>query len=105
MVPEHAIRRLIELEFRAAVRALPLQDSPPPRPDPQPSSAPAADRITYRVTEAAKLLGISTSKVWGLLGEGRLPARKMDGVTLIRRVDLEAFIDTLPAFRGGPQNG
>ncbi len=105
MVPEAAIRRLIELEVRAAMQALPQPDPPSPQPGPQPSSARAADRISYRVDEAAKLIGVSTSKVWGLIGEGRLPALKLDGVRLIRRVDLEAFIDAMLAAEGGRRNG
>ncbi|WP_082984906.1 helix-turn-helix domain-containing protein, partial [Methylobacterium platani] len=77
--------------------------SPQTRPEPSPALAP--DRLTYRVEEAAKLLGVSKTKVWDLIGEGRLPARKLDGVRLIRRVDLEAFIDAMPASRGGPKDG
>jgi excisionase family DNA binding protein len=104
MVPEHAIRRLIELEVRAAVQALPLQEPPPPRPDPQPSTTPAADRIAYRVNEAAKLLGISRAKLYSLIRDGELRAVKRVGMTFIRRVDLEAFIDAMPASRGSPKD-
>ncbi len=113
MVPEHAIRRLIELEVRAAMQALPpvttVQASPPRmsqiHPGPQPSSAPATDRIAYRVNEAAAAIGISKTKLWELIAQDALPARKLDGVRLIRRVDLEAFIDTLPASREGRADG
>ncbi len=105
MVPETAIRRLIELEVRAAMQALPPQEPRPSHLEPQPSSATAADRISYRVDEAAKLIGVSSEKVWEWISDGRLPARKLDRIRLIRRVDLEAFIDAMPATRGGREDG
>ncbi|TNC05528.1 helix-turn-helix domain-containing protein [Methylobacterium terricola] len=104
MVPEHAIRRLIELEVRAAVQALPLQEPPAPRPDPPPSSALASDRIAYRINEAAAAIGVCRATVYKLIAAGELRAGKRGSTTLIRRVDLEAFIDAMPASRGGPKD-
>ncbi|MGX7709471.1 helix-turn-helix domain-containing protein [Methylobacterium sp. Gmos1] len=108
MVPEHAIRRLIQLEVRATVQALPSATTIPPARLQEPELSArqqGPERITYRVEEAAKLIGVSASKVWGLIGEGRLPARKLDDVRLIRRVDLEAFIDAMPVPRGSLNDG
>lgn len=114
MIPEHAIRRLIELEVRAAVQALPpvvveraAQPEPPkPQPmaklQPEPKLALAPERLTYRVDEVAEIMGVSQTMVWKWLREGHLAARKINRVRLIRRVDLEAFIDAMPASRGGP---
>ncbi len=55
--------------------------------------------LAYRVDNAAALIGVSDSKVWSLIREGRLPARKLDGSTVIRHEDLTAFIDGLPLVR------
>ncbi|KMO39066.1 helix-turn-helix domain-containing protein [Methylobacterium aquaticum] len=104
MIPEHAIRRLIELEVRAAVQAMPLQEAPLPLPDPQPSSTLASDRIAYRVEEVAEIAGVSRALVWKWIRKGGLLSRKINGVRLIRRVDLETFIDAMPASRGGPKD-
>ncbi|GJD66570.1 helix-turn-helix domain-containing protein [Methylobacterium frigidaeris] len=114
MIPEHAIRRLIELEVRAAVQALPPvmveraaapqvpQSSPQPqtRTLPEPGPALAPERLTYRVEEVAEIMGVSQTTVWMWIREGSLAARKVSRIRLIRRVDLEAFIDAMPASRG-----
>ena len=55
--------------------------------------------IAYRVDDAAAVIGVSDGKVWRLIREGRLPARKLDGSTIIRHEDLVAFIDGLPPAR------
>lgn len=74
--------------------------------DPQQSTSrtavPATQRIVplaYRVDDAAAIIGVSGSKVWSLIREGRLPARRIDGSTIIRHEDLVAFIDALPLVR------
>ncbi|BCM88105.1 hypothetical protein mvi_65660 (plasmid) [Methylobacterium indicum] len=115
MIPEHAIRRLIELEVRAAVQDLPPvvveRSAPPEPPKPQPTAklqsepkpALAPERLTYRVDEVAEIMGVSSAVVWRWLREGHLAARKINRVRLIRRIDLEAFIDAMPASRGGPK--
>ncbi|SFV14550.1 DNA binding domain-containing protein, excisionase family [Methylobacterium sp. 174MFSha1.1] len=118
MIPEHAIRRLIELEVRAAVQALPPvmveraaapqvpQAAPQPqtRPRTEPGPALAPERLTYRVEEVAEIMGVTDSTVWKWLRESGLPSRRINRVRLIRRVDLEAFIDAMPASRGGPKD-
>lgn len=66
------------------------------------ASPPEASRFTplaYRVDAAADVIGVSPSKVWTLIGEGRLPARRLDRATIIRHEDLVAFINGLPLVR------
>lgn len=51
-------------------------------------------RFSYRVKDAASHLGMSKSKLWELIAEGRIPARKLTaGITVIRREDIIAFLD------------
>lgn len=80
--------------------------SKPPIPDPEQNTArttvPATQRfvpLAYRVDDAAQIVGVSISKFYDLIREGRLPARKLDGSTIIRHDDLTAFIDGLPLVR------
>ena len=66
------------------------------------TAVPATQRFVpfaYRVDDAAQLVGVSKTAVWRLIQEGRLPARKLDGSTIIRHEDLTAFIDGLPLVR------
>lgn len=55
--------------------------------------------LAYRVDDAATVIGVSGSKVWTLIRESRLPARRLDGSTIVRHEDLAAFIDSLPQVR------
>jgi excisionase family DNA binding protein len=52
------------------------------------------------VKEAAKMLGISDSRVRELLGTGQLPGTKRGGAWWIRRRDVEAFAK-LPEGKAG----
>ena len=66
------------------------------------TAVPAGQRLVllaYRVNDAATVIGVSGSKVWTLIREGRLPARRLDGSTIVRHEDLVAFIDRLPQVR------
>lgn len=45
------------------------------------------------IDEAAYHLRISRAGLWRLLKDGRLPKAKVGGRTLVRRRDLEAFLD------------
>jgi excisionase family DNA binding protein len=60
-----------------------------------------ADRAAYSVPEALAKLGIGRDKLYGLIREGRLPARKLGRRTLIVASDLEAFLKSLPRRDGG----
>lgn len=52
--------------------------------------------LAYRPKDAATMLGISRSTVYQLIADGHLPARKLGATTVIRRCDLEAFLDAAP---------
>ncbi len=52
--------------------------------------------LAYRVDDAAAAIGISRSKVWDLIAQGQIPARKLVGSTIILRADLEAYLSALP---------
>jgi excisionase family DNA binding protein len=52
--------------------------------------------LAYRVDDAAALLGIGKSKVWELIGSGRLKARRIDGATIILHSELELFLSDTP---------
>lgn len=49
--------------------------------------------LAYRVEAAAEAIGVSRSMVWKLIADKKLPARKVGRSTVIRREDLQAFID------------
>lgn len=55
-----------------------------------------ATPLAYRVDDAAHMLGLGKSKVWELIQEKRLGARKIDGATVITHKDLEAFLASTP---------
>ena len=56
----------------------------------------ATTRLSYRVEDAAAMIGVGKSKIWELIQEGRLSARKIDGSTIILHTDLEAFVVAAP---------
>jgi len=56
----------------------------------------AIDRAAYSVPEALAKLGIGRDKLYKLIREGRLPARKLGRRTLILAPDLDAFLRSLP---------
>ncbi len=45
------------------------------------------------VTQAAEVMGVSRSAVQQLVMRGRLPARRIGHVWIIRRADLDAYIE------------
>lgn len=52
--------------------------------------------LLLRDTQVATLLGIHRNTVWNRVREGKFPAPiKWDGITVWRRKDVEAFIDSL----------
>ena len=48
------------------------------------------------IMEAARILGIGRSTLYGLIKQGQLPTRKLGKRTLILKSELETFIDALP---------
>lgn len=57
------------------------------------------DRMAYRVREAAEVLAISRSRFYELVAEGRIRTLKEGARTLVRRSELERYLDALD--RGG----
>ena len=53
------------------------------------------EKLLYRVTEAAEMLGLSRSKVYILIQAGVLPSVRVDGSRRIRAEDLRAYVAAL----------
>jgi excisionase family DNA binding protein len=56
--------------------------------------------IAYRVTDAAKISGISRTRLYELLAAGEIRALKERTGTLIPRAELERYLSTLPHWGG-----
>lgn len=57
-----------------------------------------ADAIAYRPNEAARVSGISRSRLYELIASGEIPAKKLGSCTLILRESLVAYLASLPAY-------
>lgn len=53
--------------------------------------------LSLSIKRAVELSGLSRSKLYELIQAGDLPIRKCGSRTIIRYVDLKAFIDALPS--------
>ncbi len=53
----------------------------------------AADRLTYSVAEAARVLGISRSYCYELVQEGVLPSLQLGRRRLVPRTALQRYVD------------
>ena len=58
--------------------------------------SPAAECAAYNIPEVMARVGVGRDKLYRLIREGKLPARKLGRKTLILRSDLEAFLEALP---------
>jgi excisionase family DNA binding protein len=58
--------------------------------------SPAADCAAYSVPEVMARVGVGRDKLYCLIREGKLPARKLGRKTLILASDLEKFLKELP---------
>lgn len=56
---------------------------------------PQLQRMAYRVSEAAQVLAISRSRFYELVAEGRIRTLKEGARTLVRRSELERYLDDL----------
>ncbi|NQE63171.1 helix-turn-helix domain-containing protein [Caulobacter sp. RHG1] len=61
---------------------------------------PHPERMAYRVREAAEVLAISRSRFYELVAQGRIRVLKEGARTLVRRVELERYLDTLEGQGG-----
>ena len=59
-------------------------------------------KVALSYEEAAWSLGISRSKLYRLVSEGRLPYVKIDGNSVLRRCDLERFVEANVTLKGMP---
>ena len=48
--------------------------------------------LAYRINDAADAIGIGRTKLYELIADGKIIAKKRDGITFIRAVDLHAYI-------------
>jgi excisionase family DNA binding protein len=53
--------------------------------------------MAYGVKEAAQVVGLSRSRLYELIAEGRVDARKVGGRTLIPAESLQALVADAPA--------
>jgi excisionase family DNA binding protein len=60
------------------------------------SVSPAADCAAYSIPEVMARVGVGRDKLYCLIREGKLPARKLGRKTLILASDLERFLESLP---------
>ena len=56
--------------------------------------------IAVSVETASKIANIGRTKLYALIGDGSLPARKCGRRTLILVSDLQALLQTLPRIEG-----
>jgi excisionase family DNA binding protein len=57
-----------------------------------------SERAAFSVPEVQFRTGLCRDRVYSLIREGKLVARKMGRRTLITATDLEAFLQSLPAI-------
>jgi excisionase family DNA binding protein len=55
-------------------------------------------RAAYSIAETLALTGLGRDKLYRLINEGRLPARKAGRRTLVLATDLQRFLETLPTI-------
>ena len=55
-------------------------------------------RAAFSVPEIQVQLGICRDRVYGLIREGKLKARKVGRRTLVTSADLQEFLQTLPTL-------
>ncbi|WP_299809723.1 helix-turn-helix domain-containing protein [uncultured Roseibium sp.] len=59
------------------------------------------EKLAFQIVEAAKIVGVSRSKLYDEIQQGRLKTRKVGQRTLILKRDLQAWLNDLPSGRGG----
>lgn len=56
------------------------------------SMAHTTQRLAYRVTEAATLLGVHVNTLWKRIGDGRIGVVRDDGLTLVPASEIERYL-------------
>jgi excisionase family DNA binding protein len=64
----------------------------------QVAPAPTDIPLAYRPNAAAKILGISRSRLYELLAAGAIRAHKQGSITLVPRAELERYLAELPTW-------
>jgi excisionase family DNA binding protein len=64
-----------------------------------PPSKPSNDKLAYRVDEAAYRISVSPSTIWREMKEGKIPALKQGGSTLILHSDLMKYLESLSPWQ------
>lgn len=59
------------------------------------------DTPSLSINEAAKALRLGKTKLYALIRDGHLPARKLGSRTIVLSEDLERFLNSLPKARKG----
>lgn len=59
------------------------------------------ERMAYRISEAAEVLALSRSRFYELVAAGRIRTLKEGARTLVRRSELERYLDDLEGSAGG----
>ena len=57
---------------------------------------PPVDPLAYSIASAARVVAVSSTTIKHEIAAGRLPIRKLGRRTLIRRDDLQRWLDGLP---------
>ena len=58
------------------------------------------DPVAYSVSDVLKLIGISRTKFYALVGGGKIKVRKIGNRTIILARDLNAWLESLPTYGG-----
>jgi excisionase family DNA binding protein len=58
------------------------------------------DPVAYSVSDVLKLVGISRTKFYALVGAGEIKVRKIGNRTIILARDLQTWLDGLPTIGG-----
>lgn len=57
------------------------------------------ERLAYTPAEACEVLRVGRTKLYELIGDGKLKAVALGGKTLIPRAEVEQFLAALPSIR------
>lgn len=58
------------------------------------------DPVAFRVNDAARMIGISRSKLYSLARQQRLEIRKLDGRSVVPKTSLDTLMAALPRLHG-----
>lgn len=56
------------------------------------------EKLAYSIEEACAATSLGTTKLYALIGEGKIAARALGRRTVILRADLQRYLESLPAW-------